>query len=84
MVCEFDERAEEFCLLVEEAARYVSGIGLQMHWEHPNPTCIPHDSLEVTSTGKWKAAELRKSLEQKNDLRQWLDQCSMMYMLSHC
>ena len=35
-----------------------------MQLEHPNPTCIEHDSEEVITAEKLKA-EMRRGLEQK-------------------
>ena len=64
IVREFEERAEELghSLLVKEATRYTEKMGLQL--EYPNPTCIKHDSGEVTTAEKLKA-ELKRCLEQK-------------------
>ena len=66
MVREFEERVEELghSSLVNEAARYAEEMGLQLHLEYPNPTCIKRDSEEVITAEKLKA-ELRRSLEQK-------------------
>ena len=71
MVREFEERAEKLghsSLVKEAAPRYAEEMGLQLQFEHPNPTCIKHDSEEVITAEKLKA-ELRRGLEQKTSSR---------------